>query len=81
MGNCVSKYDEQQGDNPDAIEITKKVFQALVSTRERLLDVVCSSKDQQGEDKLEKTLDDIDELYEKYTWFYKLGRQYVIKTN
>lgn len=46
MGNCVSKYDEQQGDNPDAIEITKKVYQALVSTRERLLDVVCSSKDQ-----------------------------------
>lgn len=46
MGNCVSKYDEQQGDNSDAIEITKKVYQALVSTRERLLDVVCSRKDQ-----------------------------------
>ena len=81
MGNCVSKYDEKQGDNSGAIEITKKVYQALVSTRERLLDVVCSSKDQQGEDKLEKTLDDIDELYEKYTWFCKLGRQYVVKNN
>ena len=81
MGSCVSKYDEKQGDNSGAIEITKKVYQALVSTRERLLDVVCSSKDQQGEDKLEKTLDDIDELYEKYTWFCKLGRQYVVKNN
>ena len=31
-------------------------------SKERLVDVVYSSRDQLGEDKLEKTLDDIDKL-------------------
>ena len=56
MGNCFSK--ELEGDN--AIEIIKKVYQALLLAKERLADVVYGSEDQWGEDKLKRTLDDID---------------------
>ena len=58
MGNCLSK--ELEGDN--AIEIIKKVYQALLLAKERLADVVYGSEDQWGEDKLKRTLDDTDEL-------------------
>ena len=47
MGNCLSK--ELEGGN--AIEIIKKICQALLLTKERLADVVYSSEDQWGEDK------------------------------
>ena len=56
MGNCLSK--ELEGDN--AIEIIKKVYQALLLAKERLADVGYGSEDQWGEDKLKRTLDDID---------------------
>ena len=45
----------------DAIEIIEKVYQTLLLAEERLADVVCGSEDQWGEDKLKRTLDNIDE--------------------
>lgn len=47
------------GDN--AIEIIKKVYQALLLAKKKLADVVYGSKDQWGEGKLESTLGDINE--------------------
>ena len=44
MGNCLSK--ELESDN--AIDIIKKVYQALLLTKERLADVVNASEDQWG---------------------------------
>ena len=69
MENCVSKGD---------IEIIKKVHQALLLAKERLGDVVYDSEDQWDEDKLKRTLDDIDELCKKYPWLRELGRRYMI---
>ena len=71
MEDCISK-----GDN--SIEITKKVYQVLLVAQERLANVVSSSEDQWGEDKIKRTLDDIDEIYKKYPWHRELGRGYMI---
>ena len=51
---------ELEGDN--AIEIIKKVYQVLLLVKERLADVFYGCQDQWGEDKLKRTLDDIDEF-------------------
>ena len=59
MEDCVSK---------DAMEIIKKVYQALSLVEERLADVVYGSEDQRGEDKLKRTRDNIDELCKKHPW-------------
>ena len=48
---------ELEDDN--AIEIIKKVYQALLLTKERLSNEVNASEDQYGEDKLKSTLDNI----------------------
>ena len=64
-----------KGDN--SIEIIKKVYQALLLTRERLADVVYGSEDQWGVDKLKRTLDDISKLCKKYPWLPELGREYM----
>ena len=74
MENCVSK--EIEGDT--VIQIIKKVYQTLLLAKERLADVVYDSEDQWGEDKLKRTLDDIDELCKKYPWLHELGRGYMI---
>ena len=60
------------------IAIIKKVYQALLLAEERLADVVYGSEDQWGEDKLKRTLDDIDELCKKHPWLRELGRGYMI---
>ena len=73
MGNCLSK--ELEGDN--AIEIIKKVYQALLLAKEKLADVVYASEDQWSEDKLKRTLNDIDKLCKKYPWLCELGRGYM----
>ena len=70
MEDCVPKC---------AIEIIKKVYQALLLADERLADVVYVSEDQWGEDKLKRTRDDIDELCKKYPWFRELGRGYIVR--
>ena len=69
MENCVSKGN---------IEIIKKKYQAFLLAKERLADVVYGSEDQWGEDKLKRTLDNIDELCKKYTCLRELGRGYMI---
>ena len=69
MEDCVSK---------GAIEIMKKVYQALLFAKERLADVVQGSENQWGEDKLKRTLNDINELCKKYPWLRELGRGYMI---
>ena len=48
---------ELEDDN--AIEIIKKVYQALLLTKERLSNEVNASEDQYGEDKLKSTLNNI----------------------
>ena len=74
MGNCLSKGPE--GDN--AIEIIKKYTKSFCWQKKRLSDVVYSSEDQWGEDKLKWTLDDIDESCKKYPWLRELGRGYMM---
>ena len=54
MEDCVSK---------DAIEIIKKVYQALLLAEEMLADVVYVNKDQW-------TRNDIDELCKKFPWLW-----------
>ena len=49
MRNCLSKklaHTEPQGNNSGAIEIIKKAYQAFLLAKERLGDVVYSSRDQ-----------------------------------
>ena len=70
MEDCVSE---------GAIEIIKKVYQALLLAEERLVDVVYDTEDQWGEEKLKRTRDDIDELCKKYAWLCGLGRGYMVK--
>ena len=48
--------------------MVSKVYQALSLAKEGLADVVYGSEDQWGEDKLKRTLDDIDELCKKCLW-------------
>ena len=55
-----------------------KKYQAFLLAKERLADVVYGSEDQWGEDKLKRTLNDIDELCKKYPWLRELGRGYMI---
>ena len=70
MEDCVSK---------DTIEIIKKVYQVFLLAEERLTDVVYGSEDQWGEEKLQRTRDDIDELCKKYPLLRKLGRGYMVQ--
>lgn len=80
MGNCVSKKFAYAGQQYDSVmEIIKEVYQALFLTKERLDDVVYSTEDQWGEDKLERTLNDIDKLYEKSPWLCEPGKGHMIK--
>ena len=41
--------------------------------------MVYSTEDQWGEDKLERTLNDIDKFYEKSPWLCELGKGHMIK--
>ena len=72
MEDCVSK-----GDN--AIEIIKKVYQALFLAEERLADVVYGSEDEWGEKKLKRIRDETDELCKKYPWLCELGGGYMVQ--
>ena len=87
MGNSLSKelavpyalqdHAELQGDNSNAIGISKRWTKVFLLAKEKLVNVVYSSKHHCGEDKLKMTLSDIDKLYEKYSWLRELGREYI----
>lgn len=66
MGNCVSK-----NLNADAIEIINNVWQVLLLTK-KLCELVYSRRKQWEEDKVERTLDDIDKVCKKYWWVSEL---------
>ena len=69
MGNKLS---------PEAIKVIKNLWKTLLLTHERLADVVYASEDNYGEDKLERTREDIEELCEHYPWFCELGRGFIV---
>ena len=52
----------------DYTEIVNKVYQVPLLSKARLTDVVYGREDQWYEDRLKRTLDDIDELCKKYPW-------------
>ena len=57
---------------------TIKVINNLWKTHERLADVVYTSEDNYGEDKLERTREAIEELCEHYPWLRELGRGFMV---
>ena len=56
----------------DVIDMVNQVYQALLLAKERLADLLYSSEDQWGEDKLRRTLDGIDKLCKKYPWLHEV---------
>ena len=64
--------------SPEAIKVINRVYKALLLAHERLADVVYASEDNYGEDKLERTREDIEKLCEHYPWFCELGRGFMI---
>ena len=60
--------------SPEAI----KVIKILWKTHERLAEVVYTSEDNYGEDKLERTREAIEELCEHYPWLRELGRGFMV---
>ena len=64
--------------SPEAIKVIKRVYKALLLTHERLEDVVYASEDNYGENKLERTREDIEQLCEHYTWLCELGSGFMV---
>ena len=64
--------------SPEAIKVIKRVYKALLLAHERLADVVYVSEDNSGEDKLERTREDIEKLCEHYPWLCELGRGFTV---
>ena len=65
--------------DPEAIKIIKRVYEALLLAHERLTDVVYTPEDNfGGEDKLERTKEDIEELCEHYPWLCELGKGFIV---
>ena len=52
--------------SPEAIKVIKRVYNALLLARERLANIVYASEDNYGEEKLERTREDIEKLCEHY---------------
>ena len=63
---------------PAVIKVIKGVYKALLLAHERLADVVYTSEDNYGEDKLERTREDIEELCDHYPWLRELGRGFMV---
>ena len=64
--------------SPEAIKVIKTVYKALLLAHERLADVVYASEDNYGEDKLERTREDIEKLCDHYPWLRELGRGFMV---
>ena len=52
--------------SPEAIKVIKRVYNALLLAHERLANIVYASEDNYGEEKLERTREDIEKLCEHY---------------
>ena len=63
---------------PAVIKVIKGVYKALLLAHERFADVVYTSEDNYGEDKLERTREDIEELCDHYPWLRELGRGFMV---
>ena len=68
----------EKGLSPEAIKVIKNLWKALLLTNMRLADVVYASKDNFGEDKLEQSNNDIEQLCEHYPWLRQLGKGFVV---
>ena len=64
--------------SPEAIKVIKNLWKTLLLTHERLADLVYTSGDNYGEDKLERTREAIEELCEHYPWLHELGRGFMV---
>ena len=64
--------------SPEAKKVIKGVYKALLLVHERLADVFYALEDNYGEDKLERTKEDIEKLCEHYLWFRELGRGFMV---
>ena len=64
--------------SPEAINVIKNLWKTLLLTHERLADVVYASEDNYGEDKLERTREDIEKLCEHYPWLRELGSGFMV---
>ena len=64
--------------SPEAIKVIKRVYNALLLARERLANIVYASEDNYGEEKLERTREDIEKLCEHYPWLRELDRGFMV---
>ena len=64
--------------SPEAIKVIKNLYKTLLLTHERLVDAVYTSKDNYGEDKLERIREDIEQLCERYPWLRELGKGFMV---
>ena len=64
--------------SPEAIKVIKNLWKALLLTNMRLTDVVYASGDNFGEDKLERSNNDIEQLCEHYPWLRELGKGFMV---
>ena len=64
--------------SPEAIKVIKRVHKALLLAHERLADVVYASEDNYGEDKLERTRENIKKLCDHYPWHRELGSGFMV---
>ena len=64
--------------SPGAIKVIKNLYKALLLTNILLTDVVYASGDDFGEDKLERSNNDIEQLCEHYPWLHELGKGFMV---
>ena len=64
--------------SPEAIRVIKNLYKALLLAHERPADVVYALEDNYGEDKLEGTREDIEQLCKRYPWLRELGRGFMV---
>ena len=64
--------------SPEAIKVIKNLWKALLLTNMRLTDVVYASGDNFGEDKLERSNNDIEQLCEHCPWLRELGKGFMV---
>ena len=64
--------------SPEAIKVIKNLYKALLLTNMWLTDVVYASGDDFGENKLERSNNDIEQLCEHYPRLRELGKGFMV---